>query len=32
MGNGYLEPATQVLTKPFVMEALASRIRDMIEA
>ncbi|WP_163545068.1 hypothetical protein, partial [Klebsiella pneumoniae] len=32
VGNGYLEPGMQVLTKPFVMEALASRIRDMIEA
>ncbi len=32
VGNGYLEPGMQVLTKPFVMEVLASRIRDMIEA
>ena len=31
IGNGHLEPGMQVLTKPFAMEALASRIRDMIE-
>ncbi|MBB3900580.1 PAS domain S-box protein [Methylobacterium brachythecii] len=30
VGNGHLEPGMQVLTKPFVMEALASRIRDLI--
>ena len=30
LGNGYLEPGMQVLTKPFVMEALASRIRELI--
>jgi PAS domain S-box-containing protein len=30
LGNGYLEPGMQVLTKPFVMEALAGRIRDLI--
>ncbi|TXN19662.1 PAS domain S-box protein [Methylobacterium sp. WL9] len=30
LGNGYLEPGMQVLTKPFVMEALASRIKDLI--
>ncbi|CAO4150797.1 hybrid sensor histidine kinase/response regulator [Methylorubrum extorquens] len=32
VGNGYLDPGMQVLTKPFVMEALASRIRGMIES
>ncbi|MBA9071677.1 PAS domain S-box-containing protein [Methylobacterium sp. RAS18] len=32
IGNGHLEPGMQVLTKPFVMEALASRIRDLIAA
>ncbi|WP_244424587.1 PAS domain-containing hybrid sensor histidine kinase/response regulator [Methylobacterium nodulans] len=32
IGNGYLEPGMQVLTKPFVMEALAGRIREMIES
>ncbi|WP_336487492.1 ATP-binding protein [Methylobacterium nigriterrae] len=31
VGNGHLEPGMAVLTKPFVMEALASRIREMIE-
>ncbi len=30
LGNGYLEPGMQVLTKPFVMEALASRIKELI--
>ncbi|KAB1072475.1 PAS domain S-box protein [Methylobacterium planeticum] len=30
VGNGYLEPGMAVLTKPFIMEALASRIRDLI--
>ncbi|GJD94053.1 hybrid sensor histidine kinase/response regulator [Methylobacterium iners] len=30
IGNGHLEPGMQVLTKPFVMEALASRIKDLI--
>ena len=30
VGNGHLEPGMAVLTKPFVMEALASRIRDLI--
>jgi PAS domain S-box-containing protein len=30
VGNGHLEPGMQVLTKPFVMEALASRIKDLI--
>jgi PAS domain S-box-containing protein len=32
VGNGHLEPGMQVLTKPFVMEALASRIRELIDA
>jgi CheY-like chemotaxis protein len=31
VGNGYLDDGMQVLTKPFVIEALAARIRDMIE-
>ncbi|MCJ2081446.1 PAS domain S-box protein [Methylobacterium sp. J-090] len=30
LGNGTLSPDMQVLTKPFVMEALAVRIRDLI--
>ncbi len=31
LGNGQLGPGMRVLTKPFVMETLASRIREMIE-
>ena len=30
LGNGYLRPGMQVLTKPFVLEALATRIRELI--
>jgi PAS domain S-box-containing protein len=30
-GNSYLEPGMQVLTKPFTLEALATRIQDMVE-
>ena len=30
VGNGNLEPGMQVLTKPFAMEALASRVTDLI--
>ena len=30
VGNGHLEPGMQVLTKPFAMEALASRIKELI--
>ena len=30
VGNGHLEPGMQVLTKPFVMETLATRIKDVI--
>ena len=30
LGNGYLDPGMHVLTKPFVLEALASRIKDLI--
>jgi PAS domain S-box-containing protein len=32
IGNGYLEPGMQVITKPFSMDALANRVRDMIDA
>ena len=32
VGNGRLDPGMHVLTKPFAMEALASRIRDIINA
>ncbi|MFC0205460.1 PAS domain-containing hybrid sensor histidine kinase/response regulator [Novosphingobium soli] len=31
IGNGHLEPGMQVLTKPFVIETLAARVRDMME-
>ena len=30
LGSGHLKPGMQVLTKPFVMESLATRIKDMI--
>jgi CheY-like chemotaxis protein len=30
IGNGQLDPGMHVLTKPFAMEVLASRIRDVI--
>ncbi len=30
VGNGHLEPGMHVVTKPFAMEALAVRIRDLI--
>ncbi|MBP0445360.1 PAS domain-containing protein [Roseomonas sp. SSH11] len=32
MGSGQLEPGMHVLTKPFAMEAVAARIRDLIGA
>ena len=32
VGNGHLDPGMQIMTKPFVMEALASRIKEMIAA
>jgi CheY-like chemotaxis protein len=31
LGNGHLDPGMQVVTKPFAMDALANRIRDMID-
>ncbi len=31
LGNGHLDPGMQVVTKPFGMDALANRIRDMID-
>jgi len=31
IGNAQLAPRMQLLTKPFVMEDLANRIRSMIE-
>jgi CheY-like chemotaxis protein len=30
VGNGHLEPGMHVMTKPFAMEALAGRIKDLI--
>ncbi len=30
LGNGHLHPGMQVLTKPFVLETLATRIKDLI--
>jgi hypothetical protein len=30
LGNGYLRPGMQVLTKPSVLETLATRIKDLI--
>ncbi|TXN47761.1 PAS domain S-box protein [Methylobacterium sp. WL7] len=32
LGHGHLEPGMQVLTKPFPMDALAARIKDLIAA
>ena len=32
VGNGYLEHGMQVLTKPFAMDALAARVRAIVEA
>jgi DNA-binding response OmpR family regulator len=31
VANGFLEPGMSMLTKPFAMEALATRIRNIIE-
>ena len=31
VGNGHLDAGMQVLTKPFAMEALASKVRDMAD-
>ena len=31
IGNGHLDPGMKVMTKPFAMEKLAQRIREMIE-
>ena len=32
VGNGQLEPGMHVMTKPFAMEALGGRIRELIES
>ena len=31
LGHGHLEPGMHVLTKPFAMEALATRIKEVID-
>jgi DNA-binding response OmpR family regulator len=31
IANGFLEPGMEMITKPFAIEALATRIRDIIE-
>jgi DNA-binding response OmpR family regulator len=31
IANGFLEPGMQMITKPFAIELLATRIRNMIE-
>lgn len=31
VGNGVLEPGMEMLTKPFAMDALADKIRSMID-
>ena len=30
-GSSFLEPGMEIITKPFTMEVLASKIREMIE-
>lgn len=32
LASGFLEPGMEMITKPFAMEALATRIRDMIQS
>jgi CheY-like chemotaxis protein len=32
VGNGYLAPGMQIMTKPFVVEALASRVKDLMRS
>jgi PAS domain S-box-containing protein len=32
IGHGHLEPGMHIMTKPFAMDALAQRIRDIIQA
>ena len=32
MANGFLAPGMEMVTKPFAVDALAARIRDMINA
>jgi CheY-like chemotaxis protein len=32
IGNGYLEPDMQVMTKPFALETLANKVRNMLDS
>ena len=32
MANGFLAPGMEMVTKPFAVDALAARIREMIRA
>jgi CheY-like chemotaxis protein len=32
VGNGYLAPGMQIMTKPFVVEALDSRVKDLMRS
>jgi len=32
VGNGHLEPGMQVITKPFAIATLATRVREIIES
>ena len=32
IGNGHLEPGMQVLTKPFAIDTLAARIRELMNS
>jgi DNA-binding LytR/AlgR family response regulator len=32
VGNGHLEPGMQVLTKPFNLDALASRVTELLNS
>ncbi|HEX8412721.1 MAG TPA: hypothetical protein VF637_02385, partial [Sphingomicrobium sp.] len=31
VGNGHLEPGMELLTKPFTMEALSLKVRDILK-
>ena len=32
VGNGHLDPGMQVITKPFAIEALGEKVREMIDS
>ena len=32
VGNGLLEPGMAILTKPFAMATMASKVREMLES